>query len=202
MSLVYLGIDIGIRNFSFCKIRASASKVEILQWENIDCIKLTDCPKKSLASIKSKEFFDLCAYGLSKIELLFDNFSDVTHVLIENQPLGKYQNPKTLCVQNLLYSYFRNKLNSPTTTSALRSVQLVAASTKYKSKFLAAFSMEKVSNYDRRKMLSINLANQLITKWKVTGAAKFDLCREKKDDLADSFLLAAAFIHECNPSLL
>lgn len=190
-----LGIDIGIRNFSICQLVCSDAGITMPLWENLDFFSLLECEKVSLNQLKIMELFDLCQLSIDHMNKLFDEFRNVRHVVIEAQPNGKYQNPKIQMVQFLIYSYFRTKLTKPTPATRLRSVQFIPASHKYIKKYMTGPEIRDKRDYAQRKAFSISLAWRIITQWAVTGEiGRINELGGKKDDLADSFLLAASFL--------
>ena len=204
-----LGIDIGFRNLSLCKLVAERVlvpeptgkiKLKISKWKNFDCLAMVKCPKTSLKKVTPKETIDICELTFEKLEEIFNQFADVNHVIIESQPQGKYVNIKMHTMQTLLYSHFRRKFKLQTFPYTLKSVQLVAAASKYSKSLLDKFDLVKQPNYHNRKNLSVRLASLLLAFLEIEFEPdSFRTVSTKKDDLADSFLLAISFVLQYKP---
>lgn len=184
--VVFLGIDIGIRNLSYCQIRISEKTKTIERWGLVSILDNDDDNVKDLCS---SDIHNLCAYKLP--QFFTDTSTVVTHVCIEQQPGGKYANPKPMLVSHLVYHFFHAKLMNIKRNDKLQSVQFVAPSRKYQPSWLKSFNEQKQSKYACRKQLSVRLCANLINKDSVDNSSGITLEMYKKsDDLADSFLLA------------
>jgi hypothetical protein len=178
MSRCVLGIDVGIRNLSFCELAVDPSKTfAVKQWEVVD---LLDGDVQSA----NKVHLETLHHRLE--EFLAETFppnkvADFSAVGIELQPQGRLSNLRMLIVSHLIYAYFRGMRNQ----GALQTVRFVAAKLKYPKKHMTACGLRSSRIYKERKRNSVNLCKHLTTGLPVRG---------KVDDLADSFLIAHACI--------
>lgn len=113
-------------------------------------------------------------------------FLKATHVVIENQPSLK--NPTMKSIQMIIYSYFLIKLNCK--------VKLTLMSAKFKLRFdidnESVTKIKKMSDrYQRNKKLAIEFCRHFIEgEWIIY----FENYKNKKDDLADSYLMTRYYI--------
>ncbi len=114
------------------------------------------------------------------------NFLDVSHVVIENQPVLK--NPKMKSIQMILFSYFLIKKETI-------KLHLVSAGSKLKFniKNEETEKIEKLANkYLKRKKLAVEYCKHFIK----DNSTKLDYFNNfnKRDDLADAYLLVRKFM--------
>jgi len=142
---------------------------------------------KSMPEMKATKVC-LEVLGRNMIEKLDANpdFLDVSHVVIENQPVLK--NPKMKSIQMILFSYFliRNETIK---------LHLVSAGSKLKFniKNEETEKIEKLTNkYLKRKKLAVEYCKYFIK----DNSSKLEYFNEfsKKDDLADAYLLVRKFM--------
>jgi hypothetical protein len=187
--MTHLGIDIGLRNFSYCVIRTTAGGVDVVDvvdWQLVDLMEMCGFAKGfSCNRITSKDLHDI---GDFVFPLIFScdymNKHGVNHIAIEQQPHGRLSNPKMIALTHILYSYMRSLFTNLKCGSPLRTVVLMAASQKYNTPLLARFGFSKQKDYKERKLLSVKLVQAIL------GTVDFPHGVTKVDDLADSFLLA------------
>ena len=117
------------------------------------------------------------------------NILDVSHVVIENQPVLK--NPTMKSIQMILYTYYlMNFQSNPTKLN----INLVSANTKLKFN-LDSDSIKKVkqikNKYQKNKKLAIEYCKYFIndTEW-----MNYFNNYTKRDDLADSYLLIKYYL--------
>jgi hypothetical protein len=166
-----VSIDVGIKNLAFCLID---EKLHIYDWKVVDIS--TDCKKCNIEALADNIYKGLDTH--------MENWKDVDHVLIENQPVLK--NPTMKTVQILVYGYFHSlKMRGHSldvrfiSAKSKLAVAGVVPCTKYKSK------------YSNTKMSSV-----LTTEHYLRDHEMRDFFSElkKKDDLSDCFLQAVYFI--------
>lgn len=167
-----VSIDIGIKNLAICVIDES---LKIYDWKVIDIS----------SSSKKTEISDLATNIYSGLDN--NDWSDINHVLIENQPVLK--NPTMKTVQILVYGYFHSLKMRCVSELDVRfisarsklTVDNVVTCTKYKTK------------YKNSKMSSVLTTFEYLKDHDM-------LCvftdSKKKDDLADCFLQAVYFIQK------
>jgi hypothetical protein len=114
------------------------------------------------------------------------NFLDVSHVVIENQPVLK--NPKMKSIQMILFSYFLIRKETI-------KLHLVSAGSKLKFniKNEETDKIDKLANkYLKRKKLAVEYCKHFIKE----DASKLDYFNKfsKNDDLADAYLLVRKFM--------
>lgn len=184
---IWLGIDIGIRNLSYCVVRSDEGKEFCIEiWQNVDL--LQDTPFASLKKVSSASVHALAYALLPTIFPPQHIRQTVGHVCIEQQPAGKYGNPKLVLMQHLVYDYF---MRLARVDSTLLGVTFTSAGRKYNTSWLTEFEECRQSDYGKRKKLSVRLALGLIRTRAVTNASGHVFPgNSKADDFADSFLLA------------
>jgi len=180
MPRAILGIDIGIRNMSFCELNVAEDRtLSVGRWEVID---LLDGDKQSANKLKMESLHQRMECFLVKHFPSGPTAQQFECVGIELQPQGRLTNLRMHIAAHVAYSYFRTLLHL---NASLTTVRFIAASKKYPAKLLAACGLASSRVYKVRKQNSIALCRQL-----TTGLPH----RGKIDDLADSFLIAHACI--------
>ena len=181
--------DIGIKNLAYCEI---SRDFKIHQWNTITL--QNDCRKLNIDLLTQKL--------LGILDEKFSKRSDLTHVLIENQPSMK--NPVMKSIQNVIYTFFQYiKLinNFPYT------VKLVSATSKLKVRTHAQFpdNILKLKNkYTQKKKMAIFLCEYILSHI-ISNSNDFERFyseSKKKDDLADCMLYSIWFIQENEPILV
>lgn len=190
--VVIVGVDIGIRNFSFCVLREDGKTLRVLEWRNVDL--RASCPGLSGLSCKKltpADLHDVAQCGLFR-DLLSEDFvrrHRVQHVAIEQQPQGKYGNMRMILLSHLLLGHFLRMLRrlAPEEGFPLKTAALVSASTKYPKWLLDRHGWAKQKNYEKRKRLGVSTARLLCRNHNIEWNQE---AKKKEDDYADSFLLA------------
>ena len=173
----WCGIDIGLVNFSYCII-TDAQTIEA--WENVNVV--TQLGYKSCRQINLGQLDSIAGYIIHHILKPVENRID--HIVIEGQP----KHSKFKCLSYVLQS----RLNALRTSTQLISVAIIGASTKYCKPWLQRYNLTKQKVYKNRKKLSIQLCTLML-------GSKFNNQESKKrDDLADSYLLAR-YAYEFRP---
>jgi hypothetical protein len=176
-----LGIDIGLVNFSYCFLSMKGRGVRA--WDTVNLLSLCgmsiQCSKVTPA--------DLHSIAEVVFPSIFGDLSGVRHVAIEQQPHGKYANTKMIVLSHLTLAYFRRLARDP--ASPVVTARMVPPGQKYNQGFLASTGLPvKKRKYADRKLLGVQLAHAIGPRLGV-DMSRMD-CSHKKDDLADSFLLA------------
>ena len=189
---VWLGIDIGIRNISCCALQKDADGGwAITRWELHDLLNYTG---DQYASCQDLNCVDLHAVLDHALPLLFPRdwvVHNVQHVCIEQQPHGRCGNPKLVLLAHLLYDYFYALLRHSRFGETLLSVAFVSPNSKYNQAWLDQYGQIRQKRHGDRKRLSIYLTENLVRDLGVRNQSGtvFE-AHQKRDDLADSFLLA------------
>jgi len=174
-----LGIDVGIRNMSFCELMVDDEGVfSVERWEVVD---LLDGDRQSANKLKIDVLHPKLEAFLEQYFPPDTSAQKFDCVGIELQPYGRLTNLRMHIAANLLYAYFRSVVKSQ--QGKLSSVRFIAAAKKYPPKLLAKCGLKPSRAYPVRKKNSVALCRHL-----TTGLP----CRGKLDDLADSFLIARA----------
>jgi hypothetical protein len=181
-----LGIDVGIRNLSFCILQLEPSA--ILKWELIDVLELCGLPDLSCTKLTSSQMHDIARYALPRIfpvQLIQSN--QISHVSIEQQPHGKYGNQKIILFSHLIYDYFRQYLFNQVYGDTMETVVFTGAAKKYDKLWFVKYGLPKPKNYADRKSTSTQLCHLLCDEMQLP---RMPTGHCKEDDLADAFLLA------------
>ena len=184
-----LGIDVGIRNLSFCVLQKSKEgQFCIVDWQLIDVLQLCGLDG-SCDDLTSNEIHDIARHALPLIfPTNFIQRYQIAHVGIEQQPHGKYGNQKIILFSHLLFEYFRSSLLNQHRGDTLQTVAFTGAAKKYDKQWLAMFKLSKPTTYIERKQTSVRLCKLFCAKFQLSELPKATLA--KQDDLADAFLLA------------
>jgi hypothetical protein len=186
----YVGVDIGIRNFSLCVIKQGPNlphTFEIERWMVLDLAEYCGMPIKDCRKVSVDQLHTMAELAFP---VLFPEDwlrTEVAQFGIESQPGGKYANPHMVLLSHLLLSYVRGVMYAnPTRTQTLHTAKLVAAVRKYNKPWLASFGIEaKKRDYRARKALSKQLCTHMldtVCKGELPDATK-------QDDYADSLLI-------------
>jgi len=187
--MTWLGIDIGIRNLSFCQlVKQNTGDWAIAQWHLVDMLEFCNTRFKSCTDMHSIDVHALAEYLLP---LIFPATALPTFVCIEQQPHGKYGNQKLVLLSHLIYAYFRQFLARATFGQKLLAVKFVSPNSKYCTPWLQKYGQTRGKTHCARKKLSIALFEKLVAEYQVSNLSTVVFADHKKqDDLADSFLLA------------
>lgn len=184
--MALIAFDVGVKNLSYCVLDDSS----VISWNIINVSDGID--EKS-----SKDFHTIAEALFSKLDSHFSDV-DVSHVVIENQPV--YKNPTMKSIQMMLYSFFAMRNLKREHNIKL---SFIAASTKVKyaervlkencpddlnelKKTKNKYAYNKKSAVHCVKLMiesssEIHFDDHLVTRFSDS---------KKKDDLADAFLLA------------
>lgn len=190
-----ISFDVGIKNMSYCMFSPTSLTIE--QWDIIDLTRNANVDTSDLES---------CTQSL--LEQLHERFgseTNITHVVIENQPCLK--NPTMKSIQMILYTYFaynrhvactHPKINMHLYNAANKTKlhKLAIENIQLKEKFAELFSSTP-STYSARKKVSIECVEYLLTndnhiKMSANLVTRFQKSK-KKDDLADALLQGLHF---------
>jgi hypothetical protein len=184
-SMLFMGIDIGFRNFSFHVID---DKPSVLHAQNIDLLESTEMLWKEC------KIDELEGLMRNVLQPALDPWLPViAHVSIERQPEGKYSNVKMLVLSVLLQKWARDYQWQNNT---IYTVSLVAASRKYRKSWMkrwavvTKFAKSKALAHAQRKRNSVAIALGLMELYGITGHPLHVPGIKKKDDYADSFIIA------------
>lgn len=187
-----LGIDVGLRNLSYCLLKYENGQYEIKDWKLIDVLSLCGQPDRSCNTLSSQEIHNISEYLLKRIfSPFFIRENKIAHISIERQPGGRFSNSRTILFSHLIYEYFRQCLRNVKWGDTLQTSCFVGAQQKYKQKWLSLFNIKTSANYKKRKNNSVFLCCNLCKDLKIQGFNEEQFRNEdKNDDLADAFLLA------------
>ena len=169
---IVIGVDPGAKNLALCKI----SGERILEWDVINIDPSPNGLMKGLKVIDIKRWVD-----------------GVTFVVIERQPT---KNVSMKRLQHFLEMLF-----------ATYELEVMAIDAQHKLNFARStkwFPTRNVNNwsyYERKKLSVETVKNFIETTDQTDEIKKIFNDSKKKDDLADSFLHAAAFIHVILPQI-
>jgi hypothetical protein len=190
-SQIWLGIDVGVRNLSYCYLQQNVHTrfFSIDIWENKDL--LSEFTPHT--SFKNMDVMEIHVLAQLILPILFPRQdSRINHVIIEKQPGGMRGGSQKLDMfSQLIFAYFEEWRQNLKFGEVLYSVRIQSAQSKYCATWLQRYGWQKEKQYNRRKALSVKLAQNLIDDYKIQcqGQQPFNM-RKKKDDLADAFLLA------------
>lgn len=193
----YLGIDVGLRQLSYCLLDENDGALKIVRWQLEDLLERGGFNK--IGNITKDDLHDL---GQFVFPLLFGNLPLQTHVGIERQPRFRrhqFQNEKMLLFADLIWDFFREKMWSG--AGHVVSVQFIDPRKKYGSGWLElcgdGLPVPKETkgkrklptfSYAQRKRVSVMICRALGRQF------SWDLGileeQRKKDDLADGLLMA------------
>lgn len=186
--LTTLGIDIGIVNFSFCVLRIDQDgRQTVKRWERVNLLNMCMFPKTfSCKKIKPVDIHTIAETVLPKLfdAVDFIQAHEIHHVAIEQQPHGKYANTRMISFSHLVFAYFRRLV----CRGVITTVRFMSASQKYQRKFLDQTGLRRAKGYKNRKDLGVCIVRFFCDKFGI--ALECFETEGKKDDLADSFLLA------------
>lgn len=171
-----LAFDVGLKNLAFCMI----NDMKIVAWDVVSVI-------DEDAKLKRMSIEDITADLLIKLNEVFDDDLEVDCVLIENQPLLKNGQMKTVSV--CMYTYFqllRLKFGR------IGAVRFVSAGTKLKVFKSANYSPRRTGSYAARKTMAVDLAREYLLEIGSPEQREWFEGLSKKDDASDSLLFAIA----------
>lgn len=195
-----LSFDIGIKNLAYCLMYKddnidSTNNIKIIDWGIIQLIEDgVKCKGVSLNTITDVLY--------TKLQDIFID-SDITEVLLENQPVLK--NPVMKSIQMILYSFFQYE--KVIMGREINLIKLINASNKLK----LGKNLKEINNsedilkinakYTRNKKLAILYTNHFLKERLIEN--DYDKYNEifnqhkKKDDLSDAFLQGLYYIENC-----
>lgn len=195
-----LSFDIGIKNLAYCLMYKddnidSTNNIKIIDWGIIQLIEDgVKCKGVSLDTITDVLY--------TKLQDIFID-SDITEVLLENQPVLK--NPVMKSIQMILYSFFQYE--KVIMGREINLIKLINASNKLK----LGKNLKEINNsedilkinakYTRNKKLAILYTNHFLKERLIEN--DYDKYNEifnqhkKKDDLSDAFLQGLYYIENC-----
>lgn len=184
MSVRILSFDVGIKNLSYCLMSFEEGVIKVLEWDNISIIE---------GNAKKLSFDVLSESMLEKLMEKFGDIENINIVLIENQPMLKNGNMKSVAV--MIYSYFTMlKLQH----GSVNEVKFISAGNKLKCNKVKELMYGNKDTYKDRKKMGIALAG-LYIKTICPDKEEWFNRNKKKDDLSDS-LLAGIYYCEMNLS--
>ena len=213
----YLSFDVGIKNLAYCKL---TQEKEIVGWgilnlnDNPTCqVTLRKkCDKQATYRVKdgngieycctahSKKFkklkklntnHDICKLSQGCIHKLKEiDLSDITTVLIENQPALK--NPVMKSIQMIIYTYFIME-GIMKDESSIENIHMVNARNKLKVYKGPKIECNLKGKYSQNKFLSVEYTKCMINDDKEEFINLFESSK-KKDDLADCYLQGIYYI--------
>lgn len=176
---MYIGIDVGMRNFAYCVMQGT----RIVEWNCIDLLEQDD----DWHNVTPTQMQDVLLRALPR---LFDSLGPA-HVGIEAQPFGfgkyrKFEQCKIWLASHLIYNYFRARMWRCT----MLSVRFIQARLKYQAPWLKLAGMAQTPvNYAKRKQNSVRLCRVVAQHEAIDLRDKLETHQGKQDDLADAFLL-------------
>jgi hypothetical protein len=195
-----LSFDIGIKNLAYCLMYKDDTiddnnNIKIIDWGIIQLIEDgVKCKGVSLDTITDVLY--------TKLQDIFID-SDITEVLLENQPVLK--NPVMKSIQMILYSFFQYE--KVIMGREINLIKLINASNKLK----LGKNLKEINNsedilkinakYTRNKKLAILYTNHFLKERLIEN--DYDKYNEifnqhkKKDDLSDAFLQGLYYIENC-----
>lgn len=187
-----LGIDVGIRNLSYCILYKSGETYTLGPWELVDVMDRCGLGGMSCKKLTSGQIHTIAAFVLPlTFPPEFIQQHKIAHVSIEQQPHGKYGNQSIILFSHLLYDYFRSLIWGVKWGSVIQTVNFTGAGQKYQKAWMELYNLEGSSKYSNRKKNSILLCENLLADLDVQGnKGPFRENPRKADDLADAFLLA------------
>jgi hypothetical protein len=189
-----LGIDVGIRNLSFCILKKEDKLYTIGHWALVDVLECCGMQDASCKDLTSGQIHTIAHFVIPAIfPAKFIKENKIAHVSIEQQPHGKYGNQKIILFSHLLYDYFRCLIWAVKWGDVIQTVNFTGAGQKYQKTWLSRYNLSTSRNYGQRKQNSITLCEKLRQDLNVQGNAEVWIENtDKQDDLADAFLLALA----------
>lgn len=176
--VIYLSIDIGIRNFAYCLAAMYNNTVTLLQWENMDLLTENHITK-SARNVRMTQFHTVLDQSL---QARLPCWRLAHRVLVEQQ-IGHSRNAK---LEGMVCMWLHLRLQKP--------IQHVSPRQKLAIDFATQWmQMPKPDSqvYAQRKAYTINV----VTKWVQTQpkwVRDYFLRQGKQDDLADVLLQVVA----------
>jgi len=164
--MIILSFDVGIKNLAYCQLDSNCKS--ILDWNVIDCTSINIILKL-----------------ISELDSI-SNLLDTDLILIEKQPSF---NPKMRIISTAIYVYFTLRINHEQN----KKIKILYYSAKHKLK-LCDVKLDKIykSKYTYNKKVGIEQTKILLNK---SPFLDFFNSHKKKDDLADCYLQALAYIN-------
>ena len=189
-----LSFDVGIKNLSYCYLDvcmgntredsdSMKTSLKMIEWNNI-------CTTEEGVNCAKIKLDDLTMCVLNALHDTFDEAYEADVVLIENQPMLKNGQMKTVAV--IIYTYF-NMLKLQ--YGSIKDVKFISATNKLKCKEVPVSDQakSKTSSYKDRKLLSVEVARTYIAKLFPEREVWFQGLK-KKDDASDVLLQAIYYI--------
>lgn len=202
-----LGIDVGLRNLALCLIRSDLSNskedpsnrtetpvTSVLAWHVLDVLgmletKQVDIPKAVELVVRRLQSFDFSPLPQDRKRIRL-------HVAIEAQPVGRQVsgNIRMKCVSHAIQSFFLMSFPACTVTFvnpknkfARELVEKVAAERAIEAPDLPEGKLTNKQRYAQHKKLAARLVSAVV---EGTEYVSWYRALKKKDDAADSYLLA------------
>lgn len=205
--MTVLSFDVGTRTLSLCVVSREDTRVNVLEWRILD---LHGEDKK----LTMHDLSERCVKRLAELELMETYRPDT--VLIETQRGGKFGNATMMSISHVLHAFVvtcAHYLKAPCNVVFMSPTLKIAAAVKLLPPEEEEATLEgtlegaaelttRQKNYQFYKknkkvskdavalLLTDNTRMQLGPELKATYAAS-----KKKDDLADSFMQAYAYLH-------
>lgn len=177
-----LSWDVGIYNLCYCLLeKFEDGHIEIIDWNIVNLCE----------SEKEKKDRNLLFENIPKKLMAIPTFEDIDYVVIENQPVLK--NPQMKSIQMILYSYFLIvgktivEMREPD-KKPIKSIDFCSAMNKLKnidSEFKSKYGGSKM-DYKNKKKCAIDYVDHVLKDNETFHS--FYKSHKKKDDLADSYL--------------
>ena len=199
MSIHILGIDVGIRNLCLCHLLYDNKTYTIRQWTNIDVLELLP-HRKHIKHIHCSDLPMIMLLLQKRIQLFDMDYvkCNIHHIVIELQPFSKRGTSlKINLFAHYLYNYFTQLRLQVVFGQHLSSIRFLHGKCKYIQSWLIKCNESKPDTYKTRKALSIRLCEKLMSIHNITYNSGYGIPSvDKRDDYADSFLLALYAIEQ------
>jgi len=189
--MIILSFDVGIKNLAYCQIDSITK--DILDWNIIDC------------SINKKDNQCQIIKLISELDSI-PNLLESEIILIEKQPSF---NPIMRIISNAIYVYFILRISYELNTDNYKKIKILYYSAKnklklctetdsykkneqYKNSNNRVVKKDRAKNYYNNKKAAIEHTNILLTN---DDFLTFFNKSKKKDDLADCYLQALAYLN-------
>jgi len=188
--MIILSFDVGIKNLAYCQIDSITK--DILDWNIIDC------------SIEKKDNQCQILKLISELDSI-PNLLESDIILIEKQPSF---NPIMRIISTAIYVYFAIRICHELNSESFKKIKILYYSAKHKLKLCTetesyqkneqykngnkrVVKKDRSKNYYNNKKAAIEHTNVLLTN---NSFLTFFSKSKKKDDLADCYLQALAYL--------